>query len=92
MERNNKRTRDESGVDRALFQFINDDPNKEYAFSSERGSSVSEICRETGDNRDCVQLQMNAKRLFEAMQDQGFFCALPSDPNRTYMKCRPLPK
>ncbi|KAF9484871.1 hypothetical protein BDN70DRAFT_796700, partial [Pholiota conissans] len=70
--------------------FLQHQPNKQYTFDSERGSEKSEICRE-GDN-ECITLQMNAKRLFEAMQEQGFFCALPMDPGRTYMKCRPMPK
>ncbi|KAF8968398.1 hypothetical protein BDZ97DRAFT_1655075, partial [Flammula alnicola] len=71
------------------------DPNRQYTFDSERGSEESELCREGGHKgRECITLQMNAKRLFEAMQagEQGFFCALPMDPGRTYMSCKPLPK
>ncbi|KAF7789529.1 hypothetical protein EIP86_000475 [Pleurotus ostreatoroseus] len=25
-------------------------------------------------------------------QDLGFFCALPMDPSRTYIECKPIPK
>jgi len=78
----------------ALKDFIEQRPQSQYTFDSERGSSVSELCRRNGhDNpRDCITLQMNAKKLFEEMQNLGFFCAMPIDPDRTYMECKPLPK
>lgn len=80
-------------VDKAFKEFISHNPESQYTFDSERGSSISELCRQNGkSNPDCITLQMNAKRLFEAMQDQGFFCSLPMDPGRTYMECKPLPK
>ncbi|KAF8162925.1 hypothetical protein B0H34DRAFT_693461 [Crassisporium funariophilum] len=83
----------EARPNEVLNAFINHDPKCQYTFDSERGSSQSEICREGGRRgRECMVLQMNSKRLFEAMQEQGFFCALPMDPGRTYMECRPLPK
>ncbi|RDB20976.1 hypothetical protein Hypma_011440 [Hypsizygus marmoreus] len=77
-----------------LKAFIAHDPQAEYTFDSERNSPQSEICRKAGPGREreCIDLQMNSKRLFQAMQDLGFFCALPIDPGRTYMECRPMPK
>jgi hypothetical protein len=39
-----------------------------------------------------LQLQMSSKQMFEAMQNQGFFCSLPSDPAQTHMECKPMPK
>ncbi|KJA20264.1 hypothetical protein HYPSUDRAFT_43408 [Hypholoma sublateritium FD-334 SS-4] len=79
-----------SQTDDILKAFIKHQPKQEYTFESDRGSSKSELCRDGG--RECIDLQMDAKHLFQAMQDQGFFCALPIEPGRTYMKCRPLPE
>ncbi|KAG6854935.1 hypothetical protein C0991_009758 [Blastosporella zonata] len=39
-----------------------------------------------------IDLQMDSKSLFSAMQDLGFFCALPIDPQRTHMECKPMYK
>ncbi|TFK42742.1 hypothetical protein BDQ12DRAFT_732356 [Crucibulum laeve] len=80
-------------ADKVLNAFLSHDPKSNYTFDSERDSPQSEICRANGrKDRDCIMLQMNSKRLFEAMQKHGFFCALPIDPERTYMECKPLPK
>ncbi|KAJ7043212.1 hypothetical protein C8F04DRAFT_1390048 [Mycena alexandri] len=80
--------------DDVLKTFIARAPASRYTFDSERGAPESSICREEGSNlsRECIVLQMQSKRLFEAMQNLGFFCALPMDPNRTYMECTPIPK
>ncbi|KAK2467042.1 hypothetical protein APHAL10511_001300 [Amanita phalloides] len=76
-----------------LRDFISQDPQANYTFDSERGSSKSELCRETGPrSRECITLQMQSTRLFQAMQAQNFFCALPMEPGRTYLQCKPLPK
>ncbi|KAF8717636.1 hypothetical protein AX14_012079 [Amanita brunnescens Koide BX004] len=84
---------DQNAQERKLADFIAQDPQAIYTFDSERGSSMSELCRETGSSgRDCITLQMQSTRLFQAMQAQGFFCALPMDPARTYIECKPLPK
>ncbi|KAF9533472.1 hypothetical protein CPB83DRAFT_845314 [Crepidotus variabilis] len=78
----------------SLRAFIKEqhDPNTHYTFDSERGSGESEICREDAPSKDCLKLKLDSKKMFEAMQDEGFFCALPSDPERTYMHCKPLPR
>jgi len=81
------------GADKILRAFVNHNPNMRYTFDSERDSPISELCREEGPRgRECITMQMNSKRLFEAMQTLGFFCALPIEPGRTYMECKPLPK
>ncbi|KAJ7168229.1 hypothetical protein C8R43DRAFT_877148, partial [Mycena crocata] len=73
-------------------------PTSRYTFDSERDAPTSEICRQpdarAGGNAapDCITLQMHSKRLFEAMQNLGFFCAMPMDPKRTHMECTPIPK
>ncbi|KIL69604.1 hypothetical protein M378DRAFT_68251, partial [Amanita muscaria Koide BX008] len=68
-------------------------PQAHYSFDSERDRPQSIICRETGPkSRECITLQMFSTRLFKAMQDQGFFCALPMEPGKTYMECKPLRK
>jgi len=80
-------------ADRALSSFISRDPKSKYTFDSERGSSQSELCREGGEKgKECIMLQMNAKRLFEAMQENGFYCALPMDPSQTFLECTPIPQ
>ncbi|KAG6832697.1 hypothetical protein H0H92_012269 [Tricholoma furcatifolium] len=75
-----------------LKSFIAHDPSADYTFDSEKDSRESEICRHGTPGRHCTTLQMNSQRLFQAMQDLGFFCALPRDPKRTHMECRPMPK
>jgi len=76
-----------------LKTFVEKTPGNKFTFDSERDSSESEICREIGrDERECMTLRMDSKRLFECMQNLGFFCALPLDPERTHMECTPMPK
>jgi len=77
-----------------LNAFIKHDPNCHYTFDSERDSPQSELCRKGSGSKgqECIMIQMNSKRLFEAMQELGFFCALPMDPSRTYIECKRLPK
>ncbi|KAL0947380.1 hypothetical protein HGRIS_013496 [Hohenbuehelia grisea] len=83
----------EKGADQVLKDFIAIDPNTRYTFDSERDAPQSEICRQGGPKgKECIILQMHSKRLFEAMQNHGFFCALPMDPTRTHMECTPIPK
>jgi len=80
-----------NNANESLKQFISRDPNKPYTFDSERGASQSEICRQ-GKNKECIILQMTSRELFAAMQENGFFCALPMDPTRTYIECKRIPK
>lgn len=75
----------------SLKHFISRDPNSLYTFDSERGASQSEICRQ-GKNKECIFVQMTSRELFAAMQENGFFCALPMDPTRTYIECKRIPK
>ncbi|KAJ6618347.1 hypothetical protein B0H10DRAFT_1795760 [Mycena sp. CBHHK59/15] len=82
-------------ADDVLKAFIARAPQSRYTFDSERDAPQSEICRVQDDPKaraECIVLQMHSKRLFEAMQNLGFFCAMPMDPQRTYMECTPIPK
>ncbi|KAJ6606518.1 hypothetical protein DFH09DRAFT_1120459 [Mycena vulgaris] len=83
-------------ADAVLKAFIARAPAARYTFDSERDAPQSEICRRpsSGDAAatECIVLQMHSKRLFEAMQNLGFFCALPMDPTGTHMECTPIPK
>ncbi|KAH9981522.1 hypothetical protein BGW80DRAFT_337329 [Lactifluus volemus] len=74
-----------------LKQFISRNPNAQYTFDSERDASQSEICRQ-GKGKECIILQMTSRQLFTAMQELGFFCALPMDPTQTHMVCNPVSK
>ncbi|KAJ7273222.1 hypothetical protein C8J57DRAFT_1317188 [Mycena rebaudengoi] len=79
-------------ADDVLKAFIARAPKSRYTFDSERDAPTSKLCREDAPTRECIVLQMHSKRLFEAMQNLGFFCAMPMDPQRTYMDCTPIPK
>ncbi|KAF8184906.1 hypothetical protein K438DRAFT_1837074 [Mycena galopus ATCC 62051] len=81
-------------ADDVLKAFVARAPTSRYTFDSERNAPQSEICREQdgAGAKECIVLQMHSKRLFEAMQNLGFFCALPMDPKRTHMECTPIPK
>ncbi|RDX56908.1 hypothetical protein OH76DRAFT_1396065 [Lentinus brumalis] len=79
--------------EKVLKDFIAEDPNSTYTLDSERDAPQSELCREGKEKgRKCIMMQMHSTRLFQAMQDQGFFCALPMDPKGTHIECRRLPK
>ncbi|KAG5716292.1 hypothetical protein E4T56_gene10627 [Termitomyces sp. T112] len=75
-----------------LKSFVAHNPAAEYAFDGERDTQVSEICRKGASPKDCITLQMNSRDLFKAMQDLGFFCSVPIDPERTHINCKPMPK
>ncbi|KAI0747998.1 hypothetical protein C8Q80DRAFT_1270447 [Daedaleopsis nitida] len=86
-------THEEKSPEKTLKDFVAEDPNSRYTFNSERDAPQSELCREGKDKgRKCIMMQMHSTRLFQAMQDQGFFCVLPMDPARTHIECTPLPK
>ncbi|KAI0807145.1 hypothetical protein C8Q74DRAFT_1226111 [Fomes fomentarius] len=79
--------------EKVLDQFIAEDPDSRYTFDSERDAPQSELCREGKDKgRKCIMMQMQSTRLFQAMQDQGFFCVLPMDPSQTHIECTRIPK
>ncbi|KAA1474876.1 hypothetical protein DENSPDRAFT_883130 [Dentipellis sp. KUC8613] len=83
----------QDNADEQLNNFIAKAPAMQYTFDSERDAPQSEICREGGERgRECMTIHMHSKRLFEAMQNHGFYCALPIDPSQTYIKCTPMPK
>lgn len=75
-----------------LKAFVKVDPTARYTFDSERDVPESEICREGKESRKCIKLHMYSTQMFQAMQDQGFYCALPMDPGRTHIECIPMPK
>lgn len=77
-------------VNQELKEFVSSDPKARYTFDSERDSTESELCRQGKGYEECVTLKMTSKRMFEAMQKYGYFCALPSDPTKTHMECKPL--
>lgn len=73
-----------------LKAFTSADPKGQYTFDSERDSPQSRICRNTSNGQECVTLELEAKQMFSEMQALGFFCALPNDPAKTFMLCKPL--
>ncbi|KAJ7445729.1 hypothetical protein B0H11DRAFT_2290791 [Mycena galericulata] len=91
-----KKSNPSADADEVLKKFIARAPTSRYTFDSERDAPQSDLCREENlspaQARECIVLQMHSKRLFEAMQNLGFFCAMPMDPKRTYMECTPIPK
>ncbi|KAK7693319.1 hypothetical protein QCA50_002886 [Cerrena zonata] len=78
---------------KTLKSFIAEDPDSRYIFDGQRNEPQTEICREGKKlSRKCIQLHMFSTQMFQTMQDQGFFCALPMDPARTHMECFRIPK
>lgn len=77
-----------------LHSFVKKAPSAKYTFDSERDAPEAELCRQPNGelSKECIVIHMNSKRLFEAMQDLGFFCALPLNPGKTHMECVPIPK
>ncbi|KAF8606461.1 hypothetical protein BDV93DRAFT_346139 [Ceratobasidium sp. AG-I] len=73
--------------------FVKVAPAATYAFDGERNSNHAQLCRRRpGGGEDCIQVSMAAKKLFETMQNMGYFCQLPFDPSQTHMECIPIPK
>ncbi|EJT98314.1 hypothetical protein DACRYDRAFT_24385 [Dacryopinax primogenitus] len=73
-----------------IKDFVQQVPNAMYEFSSDDQSQSAEICRRTSSGVSCIKVDGTSKKLFETMQSMGFFCALPADPGKTYMECKPL--
>ncbi|KAG8961474.1 hypothetical protein FRC03_005363 [Tulasnella sp. 419] len=73
--------------------FIQESPQSTYTFDSERDAQEAQLCRQMSDGTQrCIGVELSSKILFERMQELGFYCALPVDPARTHMECRPVPK
>ncbi|KAL1746082.1 hypothetical protein HDZ31DRAFT_62534 [Schizophyllum fasciatum] len=72
----------------ALSKFVGQDPNATYTFDAPPDVPRAELCR----GKHCVTLDLYSTKMFECMQKLGFYCALPMEPGRTHMECRPLPK
>jgi len=87
-------SRSEAKPEEILKTFIKRSPAARYTFDSERDAPESELCRQPDGqvSKECMMIHMNSKRLFEAMQNLGFFCALPLNPGKTHMECVPIPK
>ncbi|KZT56752.1 hypothetical protein CALCODRAFT_509291 [Calocera cornea HHB12733] len=75
---------------RTVRDFVQEKPGATYEFSSDDETRKAEICRRTSDGVSCIKIEGTSKKLFETMQGLGFFCALPADPKRTHMECKPL--
>ncbi|KIY66125.1 hypothetical protein CYLTODRAFT_455688 [Cylindrobasidium torrendii FP15055 ss-10] len=73
----------------ALEDFVNTSPKSVYRFSAPRDTPPSKICRDGKDGEDCKTIELTGKEMFTTMQSMGFFCALPLDPSKTYMECKP---
>ncbi|KAH8102368.1 hypothetical protein DFH11DRAFT_379924 [Phellopilus nigrolimitatus] len=86
----------DDGPDAVLARFISKSPASTYTFdSARRDAPQSELCRApegARQQKECITIQMQSRRLFQAMQDQGFFCALPIDPKQTHIECTPKPR
>ncbi|KAF9939670.1 hypothetical protein BGZ65_009810 [Modicella reniformis] len=69
-----------------LTQFTK--PNTTY-FVESLGTN-KEICRvEPNGQKSCVKfLTLEAKQMFTLLQDQGLFCTMCLDPNKTTLECK----
>ncbi|QRV90001.1 hypothetical protein RhiJN_18019 [Ceratobasidium sp. AG-Ba] len=73
--------------------FVSIAPAATYTFDGDRDSESAQLCRrERGKPEQCIQVSMQAKRLFETMQNMGYFCQLPFDPSQTHMECTRISK
>lgn len=60
---------------------------------SREGDRVQKLCRKLPNGTtSCIILGLETERLFMTMQSQGYFCALPAEPNQTHMECHKIPK
>lgn len=81
----------DNDASKVLKEFLSFDPKARYTFNSERDSAESELCRQQGQGKGSEEcIAMSSRQLFTAMQQQGFFCALPSNPEKLHMECKPL--
>ncbi|KXN72417.1 hypothetical protein CONCODRAFT_77786 [Conidiobolus coronatus NRRL 28638] len=79
-------------VKQKIEKFVNQAPEANYIIDDDQLA----ICRaraageDRASNEPCVHLGVSQKEMFTAMQDLGFYCALPSDPTETYFKCQKI--
>ncbi|WFD37510.1 uncharacterized protein MJAP1_000454 [Malassezia japonica] len=66
--------------------------SSQFTLDGERGQATSQLCRKLPDGTDqCATIALEARDLFQTMQSLGFFCILPHDPAKTYIRCEKIP-
>ncbi|PWN22380.1 hypothetical protein BCV69DRAFT_281382 [Microstroma glucosiphilum] len=64
-----------------------------FTFDGNRGEQQAKLCRILPDGRQqCMDVALESKDLFAAMQSLNFFCQLPQDPAKTHINCEPIPQ
>ncbi|KAH8922810.1 hypothetical protein BT69DRAFT_1263031 [Atractiella rhizophila] len=72
--------------------FVNQSPNDDYTFDSERNSNITELCAKKNGQLSCIKVAAQSTALFAYMQHLGYFCQLPFDPTETHIQCRRIEK
>ncbi|WFD45996.1 hypothetical protein GLX27_000624 [Malassezia furfur] len=66
--------------------------SSQFTFFGERGEKSSLLCRKLPNGEEqCATIALEARDLFQTMQSLGFFCILPHDPAKTYIRCEKIP-
>ncbi|KOS14155.1 hypothetical protein Malapachy_3886 [Malassezia pachydermatis] len=67
--------------------------NSSFTLDGERGTSQSQLCRILPNGQEqCANIALEARDLFQTMQTLGFFCVLPQEPTKTFIRCEYIPK
>ncbi|GAA95569.1 uncharacterized protein L969DRAFT_44653 [Mixia osmundae IAM 14324] len=62
-------------------------------FDSERDAKVAKLCRlSSSGQRECNEVALHSRQLFEHLTKLGFFCTSPIDPSKTEIECRRIAK
>lgn len=63
-----------------------------FTLDGERGVPSSKLCRVLPNGQEqCAKISLESRELFQTMQSMGFFCILPHDPSKTFIRCERIP-
>lgn len=67
--------------------------NSVFTLDGERGQPSSRLCRQLPNGQEqCATVSLETRELFQTMQSMGFFCILPHDPTKTFIRCERIPQ
>ncbi|TIC09367.1 kinase-like protein [Wallemia mellicola] len=72
----------------SLKDFIRQNPHSKYFFDGKTEADRVELCRQSDNSstKDCIQLGLDSRKMFERLNSLNFFCVLPQDPSETVIE------
>lgn len=74
-----------------LQQFSNEAKDDVLYVDGSREVPESTVCRRfQSGGQSCLRLRLASTKMFEQMQNMGYFCILPQDTTKTEMECKKI--